>query len=61
MEENTTGTHSAGRLHTFHTFTGNRPEEVLLSEKRAQILIRSVTDRETKVISNISSNYYFRE
>lgn len=60
MEENTTGTHSAGRLHTCHTFTG-KSIEVLLSEKRVQILIRSVTDRETKVISNIISNYYFRE
>lgn len=46
MEENTTGTHSAGRLHTFHTFTGNSLEEVLLSEKRAQILIRSVTGKQ---------------
>lgn len=42
MEENTTETHSASGLHTFHTFIDNGVK-VLLSEKRAQILIRSVT------------------
>lgn len=54
MEENTTGTHSARRLHTFRTQTGHAVN-VPLSEKRVQRLDQ-VSNRKTEVLEQEIGN-----
>jgi len=54
MKENTTGIHSARRLHTFHTRTGHAIK-VPSSEKREQMLDQ-VNNRKTEVLEQEIGN-----
>lgn len=53
-EENTIGTHSARRLHTFHPHTGHAVQ-VPLSEKRVQ-MPGQVSKRKTEVLKQKIGN-----